>query len=135
MADSERHFKQLAEILRLAAREQGGKSSLIAAVNQETGISFSKSMSYIQLLKSVEDEGIEKDFCQVIFNADSFEEVASKYTLAQGLSLLGASEVFEVADYLSDDRHTWKYDKSSASKAIMAVFRNQLFPNRPQICR
>jgi len=121
MAVSEQVLNQVAEILRLAARAQGSKSSLLDAVSRETGISFQKSISYKQLLKSVEEEGIEKDFCQVTFNASSFEEVASRYTVAQGLSLVSASEVLKIADYLSDDSITWRYDKSSASTAIMAI--------------
>jgi len=126
MGDSEQVLNQVSEILRLSAREQWSKSSLLDAVSRETGISFPKSISYKGLLKSVVEEGIEKDFCQVTFNASSFDEVASRHAVAQGLSLLSASEVLKIADYLSDDSITWRYDKSSASTAIMAVAQKEL---------
>ena len=121
MTDSEEYIEQIAEILRLTARAQGGKCNLIAALSQETGVTFPPSTSYRSLLKHVREEGIEKDFCRVVFDADGFMDVASRYAVAQGLSLLSAPEIFEVADYLSDDGHTWKYDRSSAAKNAMTV--------------
>jgi len=121
MVDREEYLNQLVEILQLAARQQGGKRSLINAASQETGITFSKSTSYRNLIVSLQKEGAEKEFCQAIFNANSFDEVVSRYVISQGLSLLSSREIFELADYLSDDRRTWKYDKSSATKAIMAL--------------
>lgn len=118
---TETNIDKIADILRLAARVQGGKSNLITTLNQEIGTSLSTSMSYKKILKRVLEDGDEVDFCRAIFNASSFEEVASKYAVAQGLSLLSAPEVLEVANYLSDDGHTWRYDKSTSITAIMSV--------------
>lgn len=119
--ESEWYFDELIGILQLAARTQGGKEALLSTVTEQTGVAFPKTMSYRNVLKKVQEDELEQEFCQAIFNAGSFEIVASRFVIASGLALLSRDEIFEVAHYLSDDRHTWKYDRSSATKAIMAI--------------
>lgn len=121
MVDSEQYFNELIGILQLTARFQGGKEALISTVCEGTGIPIKKSISYKNLLRWVQEKDLEKEFCQIIFDVSSFKEVTSRAAVWSGLSLLSADEILKVADYLSDDRHTWKYDKSSATKALTAV--------------
>ncbi len=121
VVDGERYSEELIETLQLAARTHGGKGILLSTVTEQTGVSFPKSMSYRNILKKVTKDELEQEFCQAIFNADNFEVVVSRFAVASGLSLLSRKEIFEVADYLSADQHTWKYDRSSATKAILAI--------------
>ena len=125
MVNSERYFNELIEILQLTARFYGGKEALISAVSEQTKVPIKKSISYKNLLLSIQEKDLEKEFCQILFNASSFTEVISTFAVWSGLSLLSADEILKVADYLSDDRHKWKYDKSSATKAVKMLVKNE----------
>lgn len=125
MADVNEYYDELAEVLVAVARSLGGKEALISMLVSETGASFSKSISYRNLIKRVQKESMEKDFCRIVFDASNFKEAVDRRAIYCGLSLLSVDEVIKVADYLSHKGSNWRFDRSSGTKATNAVANNE----------
>lgn len=121
MSDKERYIDQLVPLLQLTARTRGGKKAFLDEVLEQIGVKLPKSLSYKGLLKKIQEEDLEKEFCVAVFDTDSFQQAVSRYTIVSGLSLLSSSEILKVGEYLSDDRHTWRYNTSSGVQTILAI--------------
>jgi hypothetical protein len=102
----------------------GRKDELLALLTEDFGLAIPAAAPYERIMREIVEAGLEADFCQEVFHANTFDEGVSVLNLTLGLGILYWESLRDLGNLLSDNGRKWRFRKKSNRETIDAIVRN-----------